>query len=87
MAQAFGPAAFQAMEEQVRTDMGFFREAMRLFSPSAPGGAGRRGTASSGRAQFPQSAVGRHAGKARLPNASEIDHLRHRDLTGRSRFP
>jgi len=34
MAQAFGPAAaFQAMEEQVRTNMAFFSEAMRMFSP------------------------------------------------------
>jgi polyhydroxyalkanoate synthesis repressor PhaR len=40
MAQAFGPGAFQAMEEQVRKNMGFFTEAMRMFSPfpqSAPG--------------------------------------------------
>ena len=35
MAQAFGPAAFQAMEEQVRTNMGFFTEAMRMFTPFA----------------------------------------------------
>jgi polyhydroxyalkanoate synthesis repressor PhaR len=35
MAQAFGPAAFHAMEEQVRTNMGFFTEAMRMFSPFA----------------------------------------------------
>jgi polyhydroxyalkanoate synthesis repressor PhaR len=34
MAQAFGPAAaFQAMEDQVRTNMAFFSEAMRMFSP------------------------------------------------------
>jgi polyhydroxyalkanoate synthesis repressor PhaR len=33
MAQAFGPGAFQAMEEQVRKNMGFFTEAMRMFSP------------------------------------------------------
>ncbi len=33
MAQAFGPSAFQAMEEQVRKNMGFFTEAMRMFSP------------------------------------------------------
>lgn len=40
MAQAFGPSAFQAMEEQVRKNMGFFTEAMRMFSPfpqSPPG--------------------------------------------------
>ena len=35
MAQAFGPAAFQAMEDQVRTNMGFFTEAMRMFAPFA----------------------------------------------------
>jgi polyhydroxyalkanoate synthesis repressor PhaR len=35
MAQAFGPAAFHAMEEQVRTNMGFFTEAMRMFTPFA----------------------------------------------------
>jgi polyhydroxyalkanoate synthesis repressor PhaR len=33
MASAFGPSAFQAMEEQVRKNMSFFTEAMRLFSP------------------------------------------------------
>ncbi|WP_201829754.1 polyhydroxyalkanoate synthesis repressor PhaR [Microvirga zambiensis] len=33
MASAFGPGAFQAMEEQVRKNMGFFTEAMRMFSP------------------------------------------------------
>jgi polyhydroxyalkanoate synthesis repressor PhaR len=35
MSQAFGPAAFHAMEEQIRTNMGFFTEAMRMFSPFA----------------------------------------------------
>ena len=35
MAQAFGPAAFHAMEEQVRSNMKFFTEAMRMFSPFA----------------------------------------------------
>src|SRR5215208_699648 len=40
MTTAFGSGAFQAMEEQVRKNMGFFTEAMRMFSPfpqSAPG--------------------------------------------------
>ncbi len=37
MAQAFGPSAFQAMEEQVRKNMGFFSEAMRMFSPFPQG--------------------------------------------------
>jgi polyhydroxyalkanoate synthesis repressor PhaR len=40
MAQAFGPAAFHAMEEQVRTNMGFFTEAMRMFAPFAKRGEG-----------------------------------------------
>jgi polyhydroxyalkanoate synthesis repressor PhaR len=35
MAQAFGPSAFQTMEEQVRKNMTFFSEAMRMFSPFA----------------------------------------------------
>ncbi|MBF9232729.1 polyhydroxyalkanoate synthesis repressor PhaR [Microvirga alba] len=36
MAQAFGPSAFQAMEEQVRKNMSFFTEAMSMFAPFAP---------------------------------------------------
>ncbi len=40
MAQAFGPSAFQAMEEQVRKNMGFFTEAMRMFSPFPQGTSG-----------------------------------------------
>ncbi|HZH09147.1 MAG TPA: polyhydroxyalkanoate synthesis repressor PhaR [Microvirga sp.] len=39
MAQAFGSGAFQAMEEQVRKNMSFFTEAMRMFSPFPQGGA------------------------------------------------
>jgi polyhydroxyalkanoate synthesis repressor PhaR len=41
MSQAFGPSAFQAMEEQVRKNMSFFTDAMRMFAPfaKAPGGA------------------------------------------------
>jgi polyhydroxyalkanoate synthesis repressor PhaR len=35
MTTAFGAGAFQAMEEQVRKNMGFFTEAMRMFSPFA----------------------------------------------------
>src|SRR3954452_20808180 len=31
MSGAFGPKAFQAMEEQIRANMGLFREAMRMF--------------------------------------------------------
>jgi polyhydroxyalkanoate synthesis repressor PhaR len=40
MAQAFGSGAFQAMEEQVRKNMSFFTEAMRMFSPFPQGGPG-----------------------------------------------
>jgi polyhydroxyalkanoate synthesis repressor PhaR len=35
MAQTFGPGAFHAIEEQVRTNMAFFTEAMRMFTPFA----------------------------------------------------
>ena len=35
MAKAFGPSAFHMMEEQVRANMSFFSEAMRMFSPFA----------------------------------------------------
>jgi polyhydroxyalkanoate synthesis repressor PhaR len=37
MAKAFGPAAFHVVEDQVRANMAFFTEAMRMFSPFAPG--------------------------------------------------
>jgi polyhydroxyalkanoate synthesis repressor PhaR len=43
MSQAFGPAAFHAMEEQIRTNMGFFTEAMRTFFPFAQRGEGKAG--------------------------------------------
>jgi polyhydroxyalkanoate synthesis repressor PhaR len=33
MTQAFGPAAFTAMRDQVRTNMALFSEAMKMFSP------------------------------------------------------
>ncbi|MGX7707198.1 polyhydroxyalkanoate synthesis repressor PhaR [Methylobacterium sp. Gmos1] len=39
MSQTFGPTAFQhAMEEQVRANMSFFSEAMRMFTPFGAGG-------------------------------------------------
>ncbi|HEX2555414.1 MAG TPA: polyhydroxyalkanoate synthesis repressor PhaR [Microvirga sp.] len=41
MAKAFGPSAFQAMEEQVRANMSFFTDAMRMFAPFAPRGEAR----------------------------------------------
>jgi polyhydroxyalkanoate synthesis repressor PhaR len=47
MTQAFGASsAFQAMEEQVRKNMGFFTEAMRMFSPFAKPPVGLPGTKS-----------------------------------------
>jgi polyhydroxyalkanoate synthesis repressor PhaR len=33
MSKAFGPTAFTAMSEQVRTNMALFTEAMKMFSP------------------------------------------------------
>jgi polyhydroxyalkanoate synthesis repressor PhaR len=44
MSQAFGPSAFHAMEEQVRTNMSFFTEAMRMFSPFAQRGENKDGS-------------------------------------------
>jgi polyhydroxyalkanoate synthesis regulator protein len=41
MAQTFGPKAFHAMEEQVRANMAFFTEAMRMFTPFAQRGEGQ----------------------------------------------
>ncbi|GJD49168.1 hypothetical protein OPKNFCMD_1898 [Methylobacterium crusticola] len=39
MSQTFGATAFQhAMEEQVRANMSFFSEAMRMFTPFGPAG-------------------------------------------------
>lgn len=43
MTQAFGPSAFQTMEEQVRKNMTLFSEAMRMFSPFQRGGNGQGG--------------------------------------------
>ena len=48
MAQAFGPSAFHAMEEQVRTNMGLFTEAMRMFSPFAQRGDAEQGAGANG---------------------------------------
>jgi polyhydroxyalkanoate synthesis repressor PhaR len=36
MAQAFGPAAFTAMRDQVRTNMTLFSDAMKMFLPFRP---------------------------------------------------
>jgi polyhydroxyalkanoate synthesis repressor PhaR len=54
MSQAFGPAAFHAMEEQVRTNMSFFTEAMRMFSPFAQRNDGKEG----GKEQPPAAGAG-----------------------------
>ena len=71
MAQTFGPGAFHAMEEQVRTNMAFFTEAMRMFTPFAGKSAAKPerpsedaaiGRRRPRRAQAPD---GRHAGAAR----------------------
>lgn len=36
MTEAFGPKAFLALDEQVRANMSFFSETMRMFAPFAP---------------------------------------------------
>ncbi len=36
MEKTFGPSAFHAMEDQVRANMAFFTEAMRMWSPFTP---------------------------------------------------
>ena len=36
MEKTFGPTAFHAMEDQVRANMAFFNDAMRMWSPFAP---------------------------------------------------
>ncbi len=76
MAQAFGPTAFQAMEEQVRTNMGFFtRGDAPVLSLRGPrrGRRGRRGEIRRDRrARFPQASDGRHAGEAGFPDAEQM---------------
>jgi polyhydroxyalkanoate synthesis repressor PhaR len=42
MAQAFGPAAFTAMRDQVRTNMTLFSEAMKMFLPFRPASTSER---------------------------------------------
>ena len=69
MAKAFGPGAFQAMEEQVRTNMSFFTEAMRMFSPFATRGEGR-----GGEAKGEVRGEGRSEGKPEA--SSDIDGLK-----------
>ena len=48
--KAFGPAAVQAMEEQVRANMSFFGEAMRMWTPYRPDQAGEPAVGASGEA-------------------------------------
>ena len=36
MSKAFGPPAFTAVGDQVRTNMALFSEAMKMFSPFRP---------------------------------------------------
>ncbi len=43
MSKAFGTGAFHVVEEQVRTNMGFFMEAMRMFTPLAARPDGTKG--------------------------------------------
>jgi polyhydroxyalkanoate synthesis repressor PhaR len=38
MEKTFGPTAFHAMEDQVRANMSFFTEAMKMWSPFVPPG-------------------------------------------------
>ena len=38
MEKTFGPTAFHAMEDQVRANMSFFTEAMKMWSPFGPTG-------------------------------------------------
>lgn len=45
MTQAFGPAAFTAVRDQVRTNMTLFSEAMRMFSPFRPPSDAKEGDA------------------------------------------
>ncbi|HEV2557766.1 MAG TPA: polyhydroxyalkanoate synthesis repressor PhaR [Microvirga sp.] len=76
MAQAFGPAAFHAMEEQVRTNMSFFTEAMRMFSPFAQGrvemmknGSGQPAKADGGKADASRD-------EAKPEGAGDLDALK-----------
>ncbi|WP_375462004.1 polyhydroxyalkanoate synthesis repressor PhaR [uncultured Enterovirga sp.] len=56
MEKTFGPSAFHAMEDQVRANMAFFTEAMRMWTPfSPPGSALAAGPAPSGKDSAPAS--------------------------------
>src|SRR5215204_362413 len=65
MSKAFGPAAFTAMGEQVRTNMALFNEAMKMFSPFRAA-SDRAGSESAG-SQSDESAPA---------ETGELDHLK-----------
>ena len=75
MTQAFGPKAFQALDEQLRANMSFFTEAMRMFSPF------RQGRRNGGEAGEADEVEGPAEGKpapaaAGQPEARELDRLK-----------
>ena len=73
MAQAFGPAAaFHAMEEQARSNLAFFSEAMRMFLPFARGRNGKE----AGAAQPGSALVAAPSAPAVDPHGEEIEALR-----------
>ena len=65
MSKAFGPAAFTAMGEQVRTNMALFNEAMKMFSPFR--------AASERAASEP---AGSQADESAPAETGELDHLK-----------
>lgn len=68
MEKTFGPAAFHAMEDQVRANMAFFTEAMRMWTPFSPPG--------SAAAPVPKAA----GEQAALPAPNELDELKRQML-------
>jgi polyhydroxyalkanoate synthesis repressor PhaR len=68
MRHAFGPAAFQAMQEQVRTNMALFSEAMKMFTPFAPRPDDKGGPRNEAEPNSHSNNSGKHAG--------ELDGLR-----------
>ena len=65
MSKAFGPAAFTAMGEQVRTNMALFNEAMEMFSPFR---------AASDRAA--SEPAGSQSDESEAAETGELDHLK-----------
>ena len=71
ISQAFGPAAFNVVEDQVRSNMAFFSQAMSMFSPFA---AAQQAEAA---AEPRRNGAAEVAGKeARVEVAGEIDALK-----------